>query len=83
MLLKELPHGFRWRKLLESGDFATMAKLADAENINPSYVSRMLLMTLLSPRIVEVVMAERQPDGLTMARVMQPLPSEWRRQAFS
>lgn len=57
-----------------------MAKLADAENINPSYVSRMLLMTLLSPRIVEAILAGRQPEGLNMARAMQPFPGEWPRQ---
>ena len=48
-LLKALARGFRWRKLLETGDFATIEEIAKAENINPSYVSRMLRMTLLSP----------------------------------
>ena len=44
-LLKALARGFRWRKLLETGDFATIEEIADAENINPSYVSRVLRMT--------------------------------------
>ncbi len=82
MLLKELPHGFRWRKLLESGDFATMAKLADAENINPSYVSRVLRVTLLSPQIVEAILTGRQLPELTIARAMKLFPWEWRHQPF-
>ena len=45
-LLKALARGFRWRKLLETGDFATIEEIADAENINPSYVSRVLRMRL-------------------------------------
>ena len=45
-LLKALARGFRWRKLLETGDFSTIEEIADAENINPSYVSRVLRMTL-------------------------------------
>ena len=45
-LLKALARGFRWRKLLETGDFATIEEIAKAENINPSYVSRLLRMTL-------------------------------------
>jgi hypothetical protein len=81
-LLKALARGFRWRKLLETGDFATIEEISDAENINPSYVSRVLRMTLLAPEIVEATMAGRQPPGLTMARAMQPFPMEWRHQSI-
>lgn len=79
-LLKALARGFRWRKLLESADFSTIAEIATAENINPSYVSRLLRMTLLAPNIVEAILAGRQPDGLTMARAMQPFQMEWNSQ---
>jgi hypothetical protein len=79
-LLKALARGFRWRKLLETGDFATIEEIADAENINPSYVSRVMRMTLLSPEIVEAILAGRQPEGLTMARAMQPFPGVWANQ---
>ena len=82
-LLKALARGFRWRKLMETGEYATIQEIADAENINPSYVSRVLRMTLLAPEIVEATMAGRQPPGLTMARAMQPFSMEWRRQVFS
>ena len=81
-LLKALARGFRWRKLLETGDFATIEEIAEAENINPSYVSRVLRMTLLAPEIVEAIVAGRQPEGLTMARAMQPSPLEWERQTI-
>ncbi len=81
-LLKALARGFRWRKLLETGDFATIEEIAEAENINSSYVSRVLRMTLLAPEIVETILAGKQPEGLTMARAMQPFPLEWRRQSF-
>lgn len=81
-LLKALARGFRWRKLLETGDFATIEEIAEAENINPSYVSRVLRMTLLAPEIVEAILSGRQPEGLTMVRGMQPFPWEWTRQEF-
>ena len=79
-LLKALARGFRWRKLLETGDFATIEEIAASERINPSYVSRVLRMTLLAPEIVEAILAGKQPEGLTMARAMQPFPLEWRHQ---
>ncbi len=79
-LLKALARGFRRRKLLETGDFATIEEIAEAENINPSYVSRVLRMTLLAPEIVEAILSGRQPEGLTMARAMRAFPMEWRNQ---
>ena len=82
-LLKALARGFRWRKLLETGDFSTIEEIAEAENINPSYVSRVLRMTLLAPDIVEAILAGRQPGGLTMARAMKPFSSQWSSQRLA
>ena len=79
-LLKALARGFRWRKLLETGDYATIEEIAEAENINPSYVSRVLRMTLLAPEIVDAILAGRPPPGLTMARAMRPLDVNWKTQ---
>lgn len=81
-LLKALARSFRWQKMLREGDYQTLEEIADAENINSSYVSRVLRMTLLAPEIVEAILAGRQPEGLTMARAMQPFPPEWRLQSF-
>ena len=82
-LLKALARGFRWRKLLESGHFVTIEEIAEAENINPSYISRVLRMTLLAPEIVEAILAGTQPAGLTRAKVMKPFPVEWKCQSFA
>ena len=82
-LLKALARGFRWRKLLEKGDFSTIEEIAKAENINPSYISRVLRMTLLAPEIVEAILAGSHPAGLTRAKVMQPFPMEWQCQEFN
>ena len=82
-LLKAIARGFRWRKLLETGHFATIQEIAEAENINSSYISRVLRLTLLAPETVEAILAGTQPAGLTRAKVMQPFPMEWHRQVFS
>lgn len=82
-LLKALARAFRWKKMLEEGDYQTLEEIANAENINPSYVSRLLRMTLLAPEFVEAILAGRQPPGLTMATAMQPFLLEWKRQEFN
>ena len=53
------------------------------QNINRSHVSRVLRMTLLAPEILEAILAGQQPEGLTMARAMQPFPVEWSEQSFA
>jgi len=69
--------------MLGIGDYTTLEEIAEAENINPSYVSRLLRMTLLAPEIVEAILAGKQPEGLTMARAMQPFPWQWKHEVFS
>lgn len=79
-LVKMLARAFRWRKLLEAGAYSTIQDLAVAEQINPSYVSRILRLTLLSPAIVETILHTRHPTEITLDLLMKPFPSEWTRQ---
>ena len=51
-LVKALARAFRWKRLLESGEFATIAELAEREGIAVSYVTRILRLTLLAPDVV-------------------------------
>ncbi len=76
-LIKALARAFRWRKLLEDGDYASCEELAAAERINGSYVSRVLRLTLLAPEIVEAILNGRQPRELTVALLFRPFPVDW------
>ena len=66
--------------MLREGDYQTLEEIAYAENINPSYVSRLLRMALLAPEIVEAILAGSHPAGLTRAKAMQPFAYAWSRQ---
>lgn len=79
-LVKALARAFRWKRMLESGEFATIAELAEREVIALSYVSRILQMTLLSPEIIEAILDGKQGPELTLARAIEPLPETWREQ---
>ena len=77
-------HGECWQSGFDGKcSVQTIEEIAEAENINPSYVSRVLRMTLLAPEIVETILAGKQPEGLTMAGAMQPFPWQWRHQSFA
>ena len=79
-LVKAVARAYRWRKLIETGVYATIEEIAEAEKINPSYVSRILRLTLLAPDIVEAILDGRQPDTVTLAMLMKPFPVEWQQQ---
>ncbi|MCB6180236.1 hypothetical protein LHP98_19205 [Rhodobacter sp. Har01] len=78
-LVKALARGLRWKRMLESGEFATIAELAEREGIASSYMIRILLLMLFSPDIVEGILDGCQVPGLTLSVMLPPIPSEWRR----
>jgi hypothetical protein len=79
-LIKAVARAFRWRRMLETGRFATINELAAAEKINSSYVSRVLRLTLLAPDIVEAILDGRQAEAVTLPGLMTPSPTIWREQ---
>lgn len=76
-LVKALARAFRWKQMLDSGEFTTIAKLAEREGIAPSYMTRVLRLTLLAPDIVEAILDGKQGAEVTLARVLEPFPVEW------
>ncbi len=79
-LVKALARAFRWKRMLDSGQFATIGDLAAHEKISHSYMTRVLRLTLLAPGIVEAILDERQGPEMTMARLLNPFPAEWTEQ---
>lgn len=76
-LVKALARAFRWKRMLDSGEFATMAELARREGIAPSCLTRILRLTLLAPDIIEGILDGSQGPEVTLARVLEPFPGEW------
>ena len=76
-LVKALARAFRWQRMLESGEFATLSELAASENIAKSYLCRVLRLTLLAPGLVEAILDGRRPETLTLPALMKPVPSAW------
>lgn len=79
-LVKALARALRWKHMLESGEFATIAELAKREGIAPSYMTRVLRLTLLAPEIVEAILDGRQGPEVTLAQVLEPFPLDWKAQ---
>lgn len=84
-LVKALARAFRWKRMLESGDFTTIAELAEHEGIAPSYMTRVLRLTLLAPDLVEAILDGKQGPEVTLALTLEAFPTVWneQRQRFS
>ena len=76
-LVKALARAHRWNRLLVSARYGSAAELAAAEKINPSYVSRVLRLTLLAPDIVEAIVEGRQAEGMEAVLLLRPFSMTW------
>jgi hypothetical protein len=79
-IVKAVVRAHRWRDMLESGCYATVRDLAEAEAINESYLGRILRLTLLRPTIIEAILEGRQPPTLELDGLLARFPVEWDKQ---
>ncbi|MBN8936460.1 MAG: hypothetical protein J0I13_09260 [Rhizobiales bacterium] len=79
-MVKAIARAFRWREMLESGQYSTIREIAAAEKINESYVSRVLRLTLLAPKIIETILNGQQPSVLQLDHLMRRFSTDWSEQ---
>jgi hypothetical protein len=76
-LLKALARAHRWRRLIESGEYASITDFAKAEGVNQSYACRVLRLSLLAPSIVTKILDGRHYSDVMLKQLMRPLPVCW------
>ena len=81
-LIRLLIRAFAIREKLVRDPNLSMHQIADAEEVVPSYATRLLRLTYLAPDIVTAIVEGRQPIELTANRLMADtrLPLEWQAQ---
>ena len=79
-LIKAIARVYRWRRVIESGKFASITELAKAEKVNQSYACRLLRLTLLSPDVIVTILDGRLNPAPTVNELMKPLPLLWAEQ---
>jgi hypothetical protein len=76
-LVIAISRAHRWKKLLDEGRYPSVAAMARALKIDRCRVARLLRLTLLAPDIVEAVLDGREPEGLSLRRLIGEIPSNW------
>lgn len=79
-LLKALARAHKWSQWLETGKVKKIEHLAADNDINPSYVSRIIRLNLLAPDIKEIILDGRQPRTLKLSEMLKPFPDDWQAQ---
>ena len=79
-LVKALARAFRWKRMLDSGEFATIADLAEREGIAAPYLTRTMRLAQLAPDLIEIILDGRQPRDLTLEALRGQIPEEWSKQ---
>jgi hypothetical protein len=80
-ILKALGRAYRWKRMLESGEFASITDMANAERINHAYVRRILRLTLLSPEITEAILDGNMTKGRQLESLVKTFSIVWAEQA--
>jgi hypothetical protein len=63
--------------MLEDGRYGSISEMAKAEGVERGYVGTLLRLTLLPPEMVEAILAGRQPEGVTLPRLLEGVPVVW------
>ena len=76
-IIKALLRAHRWNRMLETSKVSSIAALSQQENINPSYLARVVRLTLLAPDIQRAILEGRQPKSLRLIDMLKPFPMLW------
>jgi hypothetical protein len=76
-LVLSVARGRAWVNALRRGEYTNIAEIARKFDLSEPYVKRMLRLAFLAPEIVEAIAEGRQPRGLTLQRLISPLPPAW------
>jgi hypothetical protein len=75
-LVKALARAWRWQRMLDDGAYSIRG-IAEMEEINASYVSRILRLALLAPDIVEDILTGSAADAGVLEQFKKPFPAGW------
>jgi ParB-like chromosome segregation protein Spo0J len=66
-----------WQKMIDSGEFASGAELAARIGVSSSYITRMLRLNNLSPKIVYALLIDNMPSGFSLTKIFDSFPDSW------
>ncbi len=79
-LIKAVARANEWRRQLTDGEVASVAEIASKEDLQRTYVGRILPLAFLAPDITRAIVDGCQPPSMTIDRLRDPIPMDWNEQ---
>lgn len=79
-LVKALARAFRYQRMLDEGQYASITEMAEAERLDRGYMGRLLQLTLLAPGIIEAMLDGRQGTQFYLPSLLKPFALSWEQQ---
>jgi hypothetical protein len=76
-LILALARAFRWQEMIESGQAESNSALARKLKLDQSYIARTIRLASLVPDLVEAILDDQEPDGLSLRSLRRDLPLSW------
>src|SRR3954465_10930434 len=79
-LVKALARAFRWQRMLDEGQYASISEMARAERIERGFLGRGLRFAVLAPDLGEAVLNGTQGGDLNLPTLLDGMPHLWSEQ---
>jgi DNA invertase Pin-like site-specific DNA recombinase len=76
-LLNAIKRASRWIEAVRSGEAESFDEIAAQEGLGERHVRWLTPLAFLSPKVLEAILDESAPAGLTVARLAKALPHSW------
>jgi hypothetical protein len=77
-VLQALARAYYWQKLIDSGETESATAIATSLGIDISYITRIMRLTILSPKIVRLFLTGQAPDHISLSMLTRcVLPEKW------
>ena len=76
-LVIAIARAWRWLQLLEDGRFGSVSELAEALGTDPSFVRRTLSLTLINPDLINQIVEDSEPEGVSLETLIRGVAVIW------
>lgn len=77
IILLAFARAYQWQKMIDEGKYESGTAIAGELGVDVSYVTRIMRLNQLSPKIVRLFLTGQAPDKLSLNRLTQALPDSW------
>lgn len=80
-IMRAIAKAWSWRRKLDSGEAATLADIAKAEDVTAAYAGRVLKLAYLAPVVLEKMLIARAPPAVSLKDLALAAELPWAEQA--